>query len=344
MFRIKYLITLLICILIFTSFGSVAENVISAEDIKVIQNDSIVPRKALYQSKDAMNGINEATKIDANVLNPTNNDIKNPFIATRNLSFMILLLLLVFQVSLAAIGKITPHELLANMLKGLIMNLASVLGVYLIITITNSFGLFYNAIGQDFFGESIKNLTRFVISPDSPLSQGITKESIGSLNSVDYSQITLSPEGYCLKTIQDQYRVGLMILSWVYVVLVFLNWMLIIVSDVILTLGIIIAPIIGAVYVMGDKYQMINKYWSLIIEAAITKSIFFLVYGIVFMLTSTLTPMLTQTGVNIEFGLFSSMILIATFVSVIKIRSIVKADAAIAQINLRYNQLNNQIH
>jgi hypothetical protein len=342
MFFRKILVIFVFCICLLNVNSFASDNIITEEDIKIIQNDSIVPRRVLFQSREAIQSINKKIEVSQDVLSLSQNDIKNPYIATAKIALLIMVLLSIIQIIFVILGKITAQELLINIIKALIMNLLVVAGVVLIISISNSIAMFYNSIGLDFATETMNNLMRFVtVSNDIPAN--LTKEAIDKIQSVDYSTSTLSPEGFCLKTIQDQYRIGLLILNWVYIVLVYLNWLILLLSEFVLTIALIIAPCIGVLYIFGERNPIINKYWSVVLEAAATKLIFFLLFSLVVVTNLAIRPALTQSGINIEYGLFSCMLLILTIIATIRLTKLFNSDNLVTIISNRITTIKEKI-
>jgi hypothetical protein len=328
-----------------TNISSFAQdsNSITKEDIKVIQNDASVPRKVLIQSKDILQEVNSENDIAQDLFNFNSKDITKPIIATRNLSMIILVLLIVIQIIFTLLGKLTIQELMVNTLRAVVMNFVVVLGLYLIMTISNLMGVFYNSLGKDFATESINSLYRFVTIDINSIPENLTKVNGGKLEAIDYSAVTLSPEGFCLNTIQDQYRFGLLIVNWAYVIAVYLNWLIVVLSSLVLNMCMVFAPIIGILYVLGDKYQVITRYWSFVIQASITKIIFYLLFSLVLLISDNNQKNLTESGVNIEFGIFSIFLMIALFVGTILLKSLFKTDAGVSVITDQLNKLKNKI-
>jgi hypothetical protein len=343
MFKKAILIFVLLVITISSSLTlSRAEEIINDEDIKIIQNDSIVPRKILFQSKEAISNINKQRSIPESLLSTSwdRTNFIDPLIFSRNLSIMLLLLFLIIQIVMTVIGKTSLKDLALGFITAIIMQFGLLIGLQMIIGITDIIGMFLNSIGKDYISEALTNMNQF--STSTPNLQPITKEGIGKLLSVDYAKSNLSLEGFCLNTIQDQYRVMSLFFNWVYLILVFANWVILLVSDFVLSIALILAPVIGISYMFGDRFQVINKYWSIVLQAGMVKIIFYLVFTLVVGLQNTFKTSLTQSGVNLEYAIFCCFILIALLGVVIKVSRMFKLDNSINGIITSINKLKSQ--
>lgn len=336
-------ILIISCITGFTS-SYAEESIINDEDIKTIQNDSIVPRKTLLQSNEAIKNVNGERQILESLItfNNSNRNITDPIIATRNLSFLLLTLFVIYQIVLTVIGKTTLKELTMAFLAAVVMHFGVAIGVYSIVSLTDVIGIFFNSIvGKDFVAFSLENMMSFVAIPGQA-NTNISIESIGKLNSVDFDRVNLSMEGFCLTTIQDQYRVITLILNWVYVILVFANWLILIGAELVITVCIYLFPFIGASYIFGDRLEIIRRYWTILFQAAITKAIFFMVLFVIVGVSNSLKPTLVNSGVNIEFALFSCALLVALGFAVLNIRKFAQVDSGINNVVNAINKLNKQ--
>ena len=321
--------TLLICLCVIniTSSSFAQTEIINEEDVKTIQNDSVVPRKILFQSIEALRNINgrrsyidSITNFDLSITN-----INDPITATRNLALLLLVLFIILQIIQSLIGKITLKELVTGIITAIIMKFGVIIAVLILIRISDGIGIYFNSIGQDYVSFSLKNLISFVsINPQTETE--ITKEIAGKINSVDFSNVNLSTEGFCLTTIQDQYRAGALILNWVYLIIVYANWLILIISDLVLRVGLIVSPFIGISYIFGQNFSFIKNYWSIMFQAAITKFIFYAIFAVVVVISSGLKSSLTQSGVNLEYALFSCAMLVGLGFATLTIRKVAFFD------------------
>jgi hypothetical protein len=325
----KQIITIVILMVVLcANFGYVSqgEEILNEEDIKTIQNDSIVPRKILYQSQDAINSINKQHTIPESLLttNWDKSSFTDPLTFSRNISILLLCLFLIIQIVYTVMGKVTLKELSANFVTALIMQFGLLIILQLIIGISGAIGLFLNSIGKDFTTEALLNMMKFTSSSTNTIV--VTKDVVGKLASVDYAKSNLTLEGFCLNTIQDQYRVMSLVFSWVYLLLVFCNWLVLLIADFVLSIALTLSPIIGITYMFGDKFKIVNKYWSIVLQASVTKILFYLIFALVISIQSLLRDSLTQSGVNLEYAIFCCFMLVALALSVFKVSTLFKSD------------------
>ncbi|MGL4758211.1 MAG: hypothetical protein ACRCXZ_02665 [Patescibacteria group bacterium] len=345
----KKLITFLFIVFVsiqFLNFSSFAQEkpLMNEEDIKTIQNDAIVPRKTLFQSKEAINNINgernylnDLLSIDTSLAN-----ITKPIVAMRNLSFLLMVLFLIYQIFNTVIGKITLQDLCLGFVAGIIMMYGTAAAVFTIVQMTDYIGMFLGSLTNegDFIGASVRKMFYFV-SVDNQNIGVITREKVNTLTSIDPNQVTLSMEGFCLTTIQDQYRVFSLIFNWLFVILVYANWLILIIADIALQVCIFISPIIGGTYLLGVKHPLIAKYWTVLFQASVTKFFFFAVFFVVNIFDNNLSKYLINTGVNIEYALFSCALLVASLFAVNSLRKIAQVESGITHIVNKISKQNN---
>ncbi len=343
----KKLISILLILISILTIGSTCfaqESIINQEDIKTIQNDQVVPRKTLFQSMDAIRSVNKSQSFTDLffTFDKSKNNITDPFVAMRNFSLAILVLFLIMQIISTIIGKTSLKDLFFGTLSGIMMQTIVALGIFTIINTTDLISSFFASLSTDFITFNLQNMMSFVATPSQGLSV-INANTIGKINSVDFNTVNLSMEGFCLTTIQDQYRMVSLVLSWLYVLLVYANWLILLLADFTLKICMVLSPLVGISYVFGARLEIIQRYWTILLKAAGTKLLFYLVLVVVSTITTSLKPNLIRSGVNIEFALFCCTMLIALGLSVLGLRRILKVDSGVTSIVNSINKLNKQI-
>ena len=334
--RLIFTVALLTLVILGGFTNSYAQEILNTDDLKAIQNDSIITKRILLQTKEAYGNSsgdrNYIESFGSSTLGREN--VTNPIIMSRNLSGLFLMIFILIKIVLVITGKASLQDLSLGVITAIFMVFGMMVSVTLLLSFTDLFAQYFNSIGKDFMDESLANMLNF--------NNSNGQDSIpdpGKFVQADYSKTTFTQDGFCFTTIQDQYRLFSMMFHWVYLILVYSNWAILIAADFIIKFCLVLSPIVGAFYVFGSRTQLINRYWSILLQAAVTKLIFFAVYGLIVGLTIINKPALTKTGVNIEYAVFCCIMLIVLFVATIKLSTFVKIDAGMKIVTEKIKQI-----
>ena len=309
----------------------------SEDDIRTIQNDSIVPRKVISNSI-------ELFKLNDGVFDK-NTSQDSAFDMLRNIALALMFVFILIQIVMVLIGKINLQDLAANFVKAFVMNFGVILIIIVGITLTNSFTTFFK-LNQNFTVETVRSMQLYVTSVDEKdkiikmSNEDVLKNNFNT-PSLTYSG--LSGDVFCLKTIQDQYRVANLIFNWLTVVITYFNWLLLFIADVIIKSCMYLSPFIGYLYIFGDKFSIISKFWTIFWDSAFAKSIFYIIYGIISVINKQVTPTLTNNIINLEYALFTISSLIALSIATFIVRDTFKIDGAIKVFNDQINKINTKV-
>jgi hypothetical protein len=339
--RLISLFTVLIVVMSFPILSFAKDDLVfTPEDIKTIQNDSVVPRKVISNS-DNLFKINEgATNIEE--LKKYKKDQNENIL---KISTTLAVLFLIIQIVYTVIGKQTTQDLLARVIKAVIMNVLVTLIIVTGITITNQFTIIFG-YDQNFTIETIRSMKLFVATAEDRTNVlGQTADMIinNQLNNPSTTYTGLTGDVFCLKTIQDQYRVVNLILNWITVLLTYLNWLILFLADIMLTACFYISPFIGYLYILGDRFSVVGKFWKIFWDSALAKSAFYITYGIIFAITTQMRILLTNSTVNLEFAFYTIASLVALLLTTYKIRDLFKIESVVKVFSDKINQISSKI-
>jgi hypothetical protein len=304
----------------------------SEDDIRTIQNDSIVPRKIIANS-------NELFKLNEGIFKG-NLEQDAPVILLRNIALVLFGIFLLIQIIMVLVGKISIHMISANFIKALIMNIGVITIIIAGIAITNSFTSLFG-MDKNFTVNTVRSMQLYVTSKEErDKIMTMSNEDVlkNNFNTPSLTYTGLTGDIFCLKTIQDQYRVANLILNWITLVLTYFNWMILLIADVVLKVCLFLSPFVGYLYIFGDRFSVINKFWTIFWDSALAKSLFYIVYGVITVINNQIVPILTNNIINLEYAFFVISSLIALSITTFTFRDIFKIDGAIKVFN---DQLNN---
>jgi hypothetical protein len=323
-------------ILLFPVLSHAVDTTFSEDDIRTIQNDSIVPRKIISNS-------NELFKMNEGIFKG-NTDQDSPVSILRNLALILFGVFILIQIIMILVGKINIHDFTANFVKALIMKVGVIAIVIAGITVTNSFTSLFS-LDKNFTVNTVRSMQLYVTSKDERdkiikmSSEDVLKNNF---NTPSLTYTGLTGDIFCLKTIQDQYRVANLILNWITVTLTYFNWLVLLIADIILKACLFLSPFIGYLYIFGDKFSVINKFWTLFWDSAFAKSIFYITYGIISIINNQITPLLTNNIINLEYAFFTISSLVALAITTFTIRDVFKIDGAIKVFNDQLINISNK--
>jgi hypothetical protein len=308
-------------------FAQAVDTTFSEDDIRTIQNDSIVPRKVIANSY-------ELFKLNEGIFKG-NLEQDSPINLLRNIALVLFGVFILIQLIMVLVGKISTHQLTANFVKALIMNIGVITIVIAGIAVTNTFTTFFS-LDKNFTVNTVRSMQLYVTSKEErdkiiKLSNDDVLKNNFNTPSLTYTGLT--GDIFCLKTIQDQYRVANLVLNWLTVVLTYFNWLILLIADVVLKACLFIAPFIGYLYIFGDRFSVINKFWTIFWDSALAKTLFYIVYGVISVINNQITPMLTNNIINLEYAFFVITSFIALSITTFTFRDIFKIDGAIKVFN-----------
>jgi hypothetical protein len=307
------------------------------DDIRTIQNDSIVPRKIIANS-------NELFKLNQGIFKG-NLEQDAPVILLRNIALILFGVFLLIQIIMVLLGKISVHMLSANFIKALIMNIGVITIIIAGIAVTNSFTSLFG-MDKNFTVNTVRSMQLYVTSKEErdkivTMSNDDVLKNNFSTPSLTYTGLT--GDIFCLKTIQDQYRVANLILNWVTLVLTYFNWMILLIADVVLKVCLFLSPFIGYLYIFGDRFSVINKFWTIFWDSALAKTLFYTVYGVITVINNQIVPILTNNIINLEYAFFVISSLITLSITTFTFRDIFKIDGAIKVFNDQINNIQSKL-
>jgi hypothetical protein len=309
----------------------------SEDDIRTIQNDSIVPRKIIANS-------NELFKLNEGIFKG-NLEQDAPVILLRNIALVLFGVFLLIQIIMVLVGKISVHLLSANFIKALIMNVGVITIIIAGIAITNSFTSLFG-MDKNFTVNTVRSMQLYVTSKEErDKIMTMSNEDVlkNNFNTPSLTYTGLTGDIFCLKTIQDQYRVANLILNWITLVLTYFNWLILLIADVVLKVCLFLSPFIGYLYIFGDRFSVINKFWTIFWDSALAKSLFYIVYGVITLINNQIVPILTNNIINLEYAFFVISSLIALSITTFTFRDIFKIDGAIKVFNDQINNIQSKL-
>ena len=296
----------LLLLVISLSPYSQANNVdLSDEDLTTFRNDLVIPRLLIYNSKEYINKILDFYNWDYNWLERL----------TDPTFYAIHVLFLVYLIYLVVIQKISFSEGSLRFLKSLIMGFA----IALVIVTFSSIGkvaLDIVKANRDYPTWVSNNINQFVIDPKAKDNLS----DIPNLNNIDTSVTT--NDIFCLNTIKDQYRILFLVISWLFVIITFVNLILMMGINVMITILLYVTPFVGILYIVGDDFAIIKKFWGLVWDTLIAKTVFFLIFGII-----SNFSFVTATGkINLEFAIYHVFISFVMLLCIINVRKVFRVD------------------
>lgn len=222
---------------------------------------------------------------------------------------------MVYLIYLVVIQRISFTEGALRFLKSLIMGFAIALVIVTFSSI-GRVGLEAVRANKDYPSWVSNNINQFVIDPKAKDGSN----SIPSLNDIDTTVTT--NDIFCLNTIKDQYRILFLLISWLFVIVTFINLVLMMGINVMTTILLYISPLIGILYIVGDEFLVIKKFWGLVWDTLIAKTIFFVVFGII----SNFSLVKATNKINLEFAIYHVFISFVMLLCIINVRKIFRTD------------------